>query len=87
MKHRIRPIQMVVGVAYLVAALISYFWEIDAVLFFLSLPWSGVVAMLSPLLGHMFGIALDVWLLIGSLLNFILFTRLFIIEKRIDNIS
>ena len=65
------------GLTYLLAVIAAYFLNVDFILFCLALPWSMIVAFLSPLLGHMFGgNSLNAGLLLGALLNFIIFLKI-----------
>ena len=76
-KTSFRYIYGLLGLTYLLAVIVAYFLNVDFVLFFLTLPWSMIIAFLSPLLGHMFGgNSLNASLVVGALLNFIIFLKI-----------
>jgi hypothetical protein len=54
----------------------SYLYEVDSALFFLTLPWSGLVAIFGMMLIHMFSSDLNSYLLAGAAINVLLLLRL-----------
>jgi hypothetical protein len=54
---------------------ISYILKIDLLLFFLTVPWSGIVTIFGMLLIHMFPYDLNEYSLVGAAINFVIIAR------------
>ena len=72
------------AVLYGAAVTAAFYLKIVSLLFFLALPWSAIVAILSFFLVHMIEDVLDYWLLSGTILNFIIFLWLFLFKPLLD---
>jgi hypothetical protein len=72
------------AVLYGSAVITSFYLKIVSLLFFLALPWSVIVTILSFFLVHMFGDVLDYWLLSGTILNLVIFLWLFLFKPLLD---
>lgn len=68
---------ILVGVIYLTIVGLAFFLNIKPLLFFLSIPWSMVVAFLGFLLIHMFeNFQFSYLHIVGALLNLLIFFKL-----------
>jgi len=84
MKARILIISFL-AILYSAFIIISFYLEITFLQFCLALPWSIIITILGFLLIHMFsGDVLDYGMLIGALLNLVLFLWLFLFKPLID---
>lgn len=66
-------------VIYLGLVLIAFFLKIDSLLFFLAIPWSMPLAIISNLVFHMFSdgeLILKLGMLIGTIFNSLIFLKI-----------
>ena len=74
----------IVTVMHLALVIAAYFLDLSFIQFIVGVPWSGVVAVALPLLGHMFGSgAGPIGILIVGVVNSAILLR-FTIVKHVD---
>lgn len=77
----------IIALIYALTVSVSYWLDFDSVLFFITLPWSIVATFMMAATMHTYSGNPDNWLLLGGILNLVLFLWLCLFKPMLNKIG